>query len=319
MIDQTTNHIHINQVRDISAPDFLCVILGPTASGKTALGVALAERLSAEIISIDSRQVYRGMDIGTGKELSSYKNIPYHLIDIREPHDRYDISQFQIDFHKAFSTIVSHGKVPIAVGGTGLYMHTLFLPQPYTQVPVDPKLREQLLPLNKITLIERLGEYELPFDFKIDQSSHKRLIRAIEILEQLKSGYKVVYEKPRYKPLIFGLNPPVATRRQRISERLSKRLDDGLLQEVEQLLEQGLSHNDLQYFGLEYKYSSLYLLGKLDKKTFFSRLETEIHRYAKRQMTFFRKMEKDGLAIHWLKSTESDGYLEEISQVIKKG
>jgi tRNA dimethylallyltransferase len=319
VIGQTTDHTNDNQVSGISAPDFLCVILGPTASGKTALGVALAEQMKGEIISVDSRQVYRGMDIGTGKDLSSYQHVPYHLIDIREPQDRYDIAQFQTDFHQAFSTIVSRGNLPIAVGGTGLYMHTLLLPQPYTQVPVDPKLREELLPLDKTILMERLRHYTLPADFKIDYSSHKRLIRAIEILEQLQSGYTVVYEKPRYRPLLFGLNPPLATRRQRISERLAERMNGGLLEEVQGLLNHGLTHEDLQYFGLEYKYSSLYLLGALDKPTFLSRLETEIHRYAKRQMTFFRKMEKDGLNIHWLEGTDRDACVEEIRWVIKKG
>ena len=319
MIEQTTDHIDNNQVSDLSAPDFLCVILGPTASGKTALGVALAERQGGEIISIDSRQVYRGMDIGTGKDLSAYKNIPYHLIDIREPYDRYDIAQFKVDFHQAFTRVVSKGKVPIAVGGTGLYMHSLLLPQPYPQVPVDESLRQQLLPLDKITLIQRLKRYEIPLDFKIDQSSHKRLIRAIEILEQLKAGYRIVDEKPGYKPIIFGLNPSVDARRQSISERLTSRLNEGLIEEVEQLLLQGLSHNDLQYFGLEYKYSSLYLLGELDKSSFYTKLETEIHRYAKRQMTFFRKMEKDGIKIHWLEAVDTAERLDAMERIIKKG
>ncbi|KGE14508.1 tRNA (adenosine(37)-N6)-dimethylallyltransferase MiaA [Sphingobacterium deserti] len=318
MIEQTIDHIDNNQVSDLSAPDFLCVILGPTASGKTALGVALAERLFGEIISIDSRQVYRGMDIGTGKDLSSYRDIPYHLIDIQEPHDRYDISQFKVDFHHAFTKVVSKGKVPIAVGGTGLYMHTLLLAQPYTQVPVDESLRQQLLPLDKITLIQRLENYQIPANFKIDQSSHKRLIRAIEILEQLKAGYQPVEEKTRYKPIIFGLNPSVDARRQSISERLTSRLNEGLIEEVEQLLMQGLSHNDLQYFGLEYKYSSLYLLGELDKSSFYTKLETEIHRYAKRQMTFFRKMEKDGIKIHWLDAVDTAERLDAIERIIKK-
>lgn len=312
VIDQSTDIINTHQVGDKLPPDFLYVILGPTASGKTALAVELAKSLDGEIISVDSRQVYRGMDIGTGKDLHAYKSIPHHLIDIRNPGQRYDIAQFQADFENAYIDITSRGHRPIAVGGTGMYIHSLLISQPYIHAPIDQHLRNSLQDLDKATLISRIGSYAIPKDFKIDHSSHKRLIRAIEILEQLKAGYQIRQEHRGYRPLIIGLNPPLEFRRQNISERLQSRLQEGLLEEVERLLTEGLTHGDLQYYGLEYKYSSLYLLGQLSKERFVEKLETEIHRYAKRQMTFFRKMEKDGLTIQWLHSDSTAERLDEI-------
>ncbi|GHE29970.1 tRNA (adenosine(37)-N6)-dimethylallyltransferase MiaA [Sphingobacterium griseoflavum] len=299
-------------------PPFLTIILGPTASGKTSLGVSLAEKLSGEIISIDSRQVYRGMDIGTGKDLHAYRDIRHHLIDIRHPQQRYDIAQFQNDFHEAYSDIVSRGKTPVAVGGTGMYILSLLIPQPYIQTPVNQALRDQLSTCDKQALIRRLQDYVVPNDFHIDQSSQKRLIRAIEILEALKQGFLPVEERPAYMPRVFGLNPELDVRRARISDRLRKRLDTGLIGEVEKLLQGGLSHADLQYYGLEYKYASLYLLGELDKPAFHKKLETEIHRYAKRQMTFFRKMEKEGVAIHWLRTKTEAAQVCEILESLER-
>lgn len=308
-----------DQVEDILPPDLLYTILGPTASGKTALAVSLARSIDGEIISIDSRQVYRGMDIGTGKDIEEYGNIPYHLIDIVTPGERYDISQFQNDFDRAYHEIQNREKQPIAVGGTGFYMHGLFVSQPYIHVEINPDLRTRLLSLDKVQLVTLLEKYPIPNDFKIDRSSHKRLIRAIEILEALKNGYKI--EKPTvgpYNPLIFGINPPLEQRRANISKRLKQRMEDGLIDEVKNLLSTGLTHEDLQYYGLEYKYVSLHLLGELSQQDFFTKLETEIHRYAKRQMTFFRKMEKDGLNIHWLKGETTDQRLNEILLKLKK-
>lgn len=312
MITHNPNHKKTGQVEAKLPPDFLYSILGPTAAGKTALAVALAKEISGEIISVDSRQVYRGMDIGTGKDLASYGNIPHHLIDIRDPQDRYDIFQFQQDFDEAFHQIITNDKKAIAVGGTGMYLHSLFVSQPYIQVPIDLALRERLLPQGKPELIAQLQTYQIPTDFQIDHSSHKRLIRAIEILEALQAGFTPSQSRPHYDAHLFGLDPDVALRRQHITARLQERIAEGLLEEVEGLLNRGLTHQDLQYYGLEYKYSSLYLLGELSKSSFTTKLETEIHRYAKRQMTFFRKMEKDGVVIHWLKTTETQARLEEI-------
>jgi len=310
-----SEHNSIQQAGDNLPPDLLWVILGPTASGKTKLAVALAQRIQGEIISVDSRQVYRRMDIGTGKDLEEYKHVPYHLIDICEPGEKYNIFQFQNDFHKAYREIVKKGKSTIACGGTGMYIQSLLQPQPYMEIPTDEVLREEWLQKPKEELILHLEQLPTPVDFRIDRSSHKRLIRAIEILTWLQAnpGFKAK-SAPHYPHLIFGIEPSLKDRRTHISLRLNERIENGLITEVQHLLDVGLTHAELQYYGLEYKYVSLYLQGVLDKPTFISRLETEIHRYAKRQMTYFRKMEKDGLRIHWLKANTVEEQLEEILQ-----
>ncbi|MGO3109320.1 MAG: tRNA (adenosine(37)-N6)-dimethylallyltransferase MiaA [Sphingobacterium sp.] len=310
---------HNNQVEGKLLPDCLYTILGPTASGKTNLAVALAQVISGEIISVDSRQIYRGMDIGTGKDLNEYGQTPYHLIDIINPGERYDVSRFHHDFNNAYNDITTRGSTPIVAGGTGLYLHSLFIQRPYIHVAPNPGLRERLLPLNKAALIALLSNYQIPDDFDIDISSHKRLIRGIEILDAVTTGnVPQDIKKAPYKPLIFGINPAVAQRRKNITSRLNQRIENGLIEEVRGLLSIGVTHQDLQYYGLEYKYVSRYLLGELTYQNFFTKLETEIHRYAKRQMTFFRKMERDGLTIHWLKGLTNEQRLAEILCKLKK-
>jgi len=279
----------------------LRVVLGPTASGKTELAVILAKRIGGEIISVDSRQVYRGMDIGTGKDLDAYQGVPVHLVDICEPGERYNVSRFRTDFHRAYRDILERGRQPIACGGTGLYLHSVLQPQPYVDVPVDLPLREKLQKLSKEKLRQFIDNHVVPSNFQVDRSSHKRLVRAVEVLAYLEKHPDWKPEdQPHYPHVIFGLDPPLAERRSNISHRLEERIRQGLVEEVESLLANGLTHETLHYYGLEYKYASLFLLGEIDRQTFFGRLETEIHRYAKRQMTFFRKMEKDGLKIHWI-------------------
>lgn len=279
----------------------LIIILGPTASGKTKLAVALAEQINAEIISVDSRQVYRGMDIGTGKDLADYNHIDYHLIDIIDSGEKYNISRFLADFEDAYTKIKNKGKKVIACGGTGFYLQALLEERPYTQVPVDDMLRKSLLQLDRAALLENLDTYVVPANFEIDRSSKKRLIRAIEILKYLDAHPTITLQaNPVYSAKVIGINPPIAIRRERISERLFQRLDIGMIAEVENLVGQGVSYADLEYYGLEYKYISYYLQGKMSYDEFTKKLETEIHRYAKRQMTYFRKMEKDGIFIHWL-------------------
>ncbi|GAB3164298.1 tRNA (adenosine(37)-N6)-dimethylallyltransferase MiaA [Telluribacter humicola] len=282
------------------------VILGPTASGKTHLAVQVAQRLGGEIISADSRQVYRGMDIGTGKDLAEYTTsqgtVPYHLIDIVEAGEKYNVHRFQEDFGKMLNEIQQRGNPVIVCGGTGLYLDAILRGHQYTSIPIDEQLRLELNELTDEELSERFQSTSSSYSALADTSTRKRLIRAIEI-----STYLRVY--PEHTPpaasaqveyLAFGLNPPVDVRRDRISIRLRHRLEQGLIEEVEGLLQQGLIAEQLIYYGLEYKYLTEYLTGQLPYEHMVQRLETEIHRFAKRQMTFFRKMERDGIPIHWL-------------------
>lgn len=278
----------------------LIIILGPTASGKTKLAVDLAQEINAEIISVDSRQVYRGMDIGTGKDLTEYKDVPYHLIDIINPGEKYNISQFHKDFDLAYQSIKAKGKKVIACGGTGFYLQSLIESKPYTQVPVNEELRNTLINTEKEDLLLQLQAHNIPVDFEIDRSSKKRIIRALEILNYLRQYPSVALERHAiYSAKVIGLNPAVEIRRERISNRLILRLEEGMIEEVRGLIEDGLSNEELEYYGLEYKYISYYLKGELSYDAFVKKLETEIHRYAKRQMTYFRKMEKDGITINW--------------------
>ena len=291
----------IHQAEEFLSPDFLLIILGPTASGKTKLAVQLAQAMNGEIISADSRQVYRQLDIGTGKDLIEYQDIPYHLIDIADPHEHYNVDLFREDFQQAFLEIRNREKLPIICGGTGSYIQSLLQEQPYSQIPKDKDLQTELSLMPKEALIARIKEFSIPEDFNIDWNSHKRLVRALEILIYLKDHPKPEVEANTVKDfLILGLSPDRETRRARIDKRLETRMEQGLLVEVEGLLAQGISHEQLQWFGLEYKFASLHLQGELTREEFKEKLRTEIHRFAKRQMTYFRKMEKDGLKIHWI-------------------
>ncbi|WP_051663943.1 tRNA (adenosine(37)-N6)-dimethylallyltransferase MiaA [Dyadobacter crusticola] len=283
------------------------VILGPTASGKTRLAVRVAHELGGEIISADSRQVYRNMDIGTGKDLDEYesggKKIPYHLIDIVEAGMQYNVNDFQQDFSSAFKQIVDARRVPVVCGGTGFYIYALLKGHAYSAIPVNEALREVLENSSAEDLLTKFNTYQTSYQELADTSTRKRLIRAIEISEFLtKNPQKhVTFERNALSDnaIIFGLNPPVEVRRQRITARLHERLNNGLIDEVAELLKT-LSPSQLIYYGLEYKYVTQYLTGGLSLEEMKTKLETEIHRFAKRQMTFFRKMEKDGLVISWL-------------------
>lgn len=276
------------------------VILGPTASGKTKLAVQLAQHIDAEIISADSRQIYRRMDIGTGKDLSEYQDIPYHLIDIHEPGKRYNLGNFIADFRQAQQSILEKGKHTILCGGTGLYIQSVIQQNPYALIPSIEGFKESLLAYPETELLTRLQEYTLPVNFQIDLSTKKRIIRAIEILAFLENHPDHIVQQQAVDSIVIGLNPPLEIRREHISQRLKQRLNEGFLEEVCGLLTEGITHEQLQYYGLEYKYASLHLLGQLDYPAFTTKLETEIQRYAKRQMTYFRKMEKDGIIIHWV-------------------
>ena len=284
----------------------LITIIGPTASGKTAFAVALAARLDTEIISGDSRQVYRSMDIGTGKDLADYvvdgKQIPYHLIDICNPGDKYNVFEYQHDFHKAFEEIRKKGKLPILCGGTGMYIESVLRGFKLLDVPQNPSLRESLKGKSLAELEQILASYKVLHN-KTDVDSAQRAIRAIEIEEFYKTEAPDKREYAPINSLIIGVDIDRELRREKISRRLRARLDEGMVDEVRAILATGVKPEDLIYYGLEYKFLTLYIIGQLTYDEMVSQLEIAIHQFAKRQMTWFRGMERRGLHIHWLDAT----------------
>ena len=284
----------------------LITILGPTASGKTPLATALAYRLGTEIISGDSRQVYRRMDLGTGKDLADYtiegRSVPYHLIDIVEPGYKYNVFEYQRDFLKAYESIVDKGKLPILCGGTGMYLESVLKGYRLLPVPENPELRASLegKSLQELTLILE-GYKKLHNSTDVDTA--KRAIRAIEIEEYYKQQPPEYREFPALKSLIVGVDIDRELRREKITRRLKQRLDEGMVEEVRGLLAEGISAESLIYYGLEYKFLTQYALGELTYEEMFHQLETAIHQFAKRQMTWFRGMERRGFVIHWLDAT----------------
>lgn len=286
----------------------LITIIGPTASGKTAFAAALAARLDTEIISGDSRQVYRSMDIGTGKDLADYmvdgKQIPYHLIDICNPGDKYNVFEYQHDFHKAFEEIRKKGKLPILCGGTGMYIESVLRGFKLLDVPQNPALRESLKGKSLAELEQILASYKVLHN-KTDVDSAQRAIRAIEIEEFYKTEAPDKREYAPINSLIIGVDIDRDLRREKISRRLRARLDEGMVDEVRAILATGVKPEDLIYYGLEYKFLTLYIIGQLTYDEMISQLEIAIHQFAKRQMTWFRGMERRGLHIHWLDATLS--------------
>ena len=281
----------------------LITILGPTASGKTSLAVALAADLNTEIISADSRQIYKRMDIGTGKDLEEYKyedkEIPYHLIDICEPGYKYNLYEYQRDFNVVFQDLRTREKFPILCGGTGLYIETVLKGYSMPQVPENKELREKLKDKTLTELTSILKTYKTLHN-TTDVDSCKRAVRAIEIAEFYRNQQP---EERKNKPLnsfIVGVDIEREARRKKISERLRMRLDSGMVDEVRALLKEGISPDDLIYYGLEYKYLTEYLVGKFSYDDMISKLEIAIHQFAKRQMTWFRGMERRGFYIFWL-------------------
>lgn len=277
--------------------DLICV-LGPTASGKTRYAVQLARELGGEILSGDSRQVYRGMDIGTGKDLAEYGEIPYHLIDIVDAGARYNIFQYQHDFERAYRDIVERGRTPILCGGSGLYIEAATCGYDLPDVPPDPQLRAELDKLPTEALIVRYEALRTPHN-TTDYDTRQRLIRALEIaLWQESHPVTRTAFLPKHTKYI-GIAVSREERNARIDRRLRARLDEGLVEEVRGLLASGLTPEDLLYYGLEYKYVTLYLTGSLGYEEMVSRLQTAIHQFAKRQMTWFRGMERRGIEIEW--------------------
>ena len=298
----------------------LLIILGATASGKTKLAVEMANELDGEIISADSRQIFKQMDIGTGKDLNEYligdKIIPHHLIDILEPGERYHVDAFKNDFYKAFQSIIEKEKKPILCGGTGMYIHSLLQNQNYTAVPVNINFRNELEFLSKDELVNVLSKYQSDSASSVDLSSKKRLIRAIEIAEYLKYNKLEIVERPEIKPIIFGLKNKVEITRSNILKRLDTRLQNGMIEEVQNLLVQGISKEILIFYGLEYKFIVSHLSGELSFDELKMKLGIAICQFAKRQNTFFRKMEKDGVLINWLDASAPLNLLKQ--QILEK-
>ena len=293
----------------------MITILGPTASGKTPLAAALAAEIGGEIISADSRQVYRRMDIGTGKDLADYQlstlnsqlSIPYHLIDIREPGTKYNLFEYQQDFFDVYEDIRSRGAVPILCGGTGLYIEAVLKGYHLSPVPQNQELRDSLDGKSLAELTQMLTELKARTGSNMhnttDVDSCQRAIRAIEI-----ETYNLEHPTPRRElppvdSLIIGVNIDRELRREKITRRLKARLEEGMIDEVKALLDEGIPADDLIYYGLEYKFVTEYLIGQTTYDEMFSRLEIAIHQFAKRQMTWFRGMERRGFKINWIDAT----------------
>lgn len=290
----------------------MITILGPTASGKTALSTALAARMgNAEIISADSRQVYRGMDVGTGKDLADYRvgevEVPNHLIDIVEPGTKYNLYEYQKDFHEVYEDIRQRGALPILCGGTGLYIEAVLKGYQLSPVPQNAELRKDLEGWSLEALTERLKELKAKtgsaMHNRTDVDSCQRAIRAIEIESYNLEHPMPLREMSPIDSLLIGVDIDRDSRREKITQRLRQRLETGMLDEVRGLLDRGIPADDLIYYGLEYKYVTEHIIGKISFDEMFVSLETAIHQFAKRQMTWFRGMERRGFTIHWIDSS----------------
>ncbi len=285
----------------------LITVLGPTASGKTRFAVQLADRLGAEIISGDSRQVYRRMDLGTGKDLDDYRigdrSVPYHLIDIVEPGTKYNVFEYQRDFLEAYNDIHRRGRKAVLCGGTGLYIESVLRAYRLSPVPQNPELRERLADKSLEELTALLATYKSLHN-TTDVDTAQRAIRAIEIEEYYRQTPLDRRPFPKIESLTLGVDVSREVRRERISQRLRKRLDEGMCGEVERLLAEGIKPEDLIYYGLEYKYVTLYVTGQITFDEMAQQLEIAIHQFAKRQMTWFRGMERRGTPILWIRLGE---------------
>lgn len=283
----------------------LIIVLGATASGKTRLAARLAKELGSEIISADSRQVYRGMDIGTGKDLAEFYvdgvDVPFHLIDVADPSSEFSVFSYQRLFFECFAEISSRGIVPVMVGGTGLYIDSIVRNYEMIGVPENPELRADLQDVEDSVLVERLEALNPRLHNKTDLKERSRIIRAIEIAEFSKnSGEDCTMHRPLINPLIAGILWDREELRRRITKRLEERLNAGMIDEVRRLNMAGIGWDKLDFFGLEYRYVGRYLCGMLSFQEMFDQLNTKIHQFAKRQATWFRRMEKQGIRINWI-------------------
>ncbi|MCM0081614.1 tRNA (adenosine(37)-N6)-dimethylallyltransferase MiaA [Geomonas sp. Red32] len=272
-------------------------MLGPTASGKTRLAVELAERLNGEIISADSRQVFRGMDLGTGKDLHEYRGVPYHLIDILPAGEEFNLFRFQSHFLDAFHDISHRGRLPILAGGTGMYLDCVLRGYRLIEVPENAALRAELagMPMDEMARRLRLANPNL--HNTTDLTERERLVRAIEIAEHTVEGEE---SWPDIRPLVLGIRWERTRIRERITARLKERLESGMIEEVERLVDKGASWERLDYYGLEYRYVARYLKGELTRNDMFQKLNAAIHDFAKKQENWFKRMEKHGVTIHWV-------------------
>ena len=294
----------------------LLTILGHTAGGKTAFAARMAYETNGEIISADSRQVYRNMNLGTGKDYQDYlvndTKINYHLIDIREPGEEYNVFEFQKDFLITYKNVINRNKLPVLCGGSGLYIQAALKKYKLINVPENPELRQNLSNKNMKELITILQSFK-ELHNTTDTTQRKRLIRAIEIEDYYSRNPEISIDFPEIKPVILGIKFDRDARRHRITQRLKDRLESGMIEEAKKLHAQGVSYEKMEYYGLEYKYLAWYLTKRIDYNELFENLNTSIHQFAKRQMTWFRRMERQGMKIHWL-----DGQLT-IDDKVKKG
>ena len=284
----------------------LVTILGPTACGKTTLAVALAHRLQTGVISADSRQLYRAMDLGTGKDLGEYvvdgEAVPYYLIDIADAGYKYNVFEYQRDFLKVYDELRAQGQLPVMCGGTGMYLESVLRGYRLVEVPENKALREALEGKSLVVLTEILRGYKQLHN-TTDVDTCKRAIRAIEIEEYYRNNEVNMREFPELRSLNIGLDVSRELRRERITRRLHERLEQGMVDEVRGILASGVAPEDLIYYGLEYKYLTMYVIGQLTYDEMVSQLEIAIHQFAKRQMTYFRGMERRGVPIHWIDAT----------------
>ena len=298
----------------------LIILTGPTAVGKTKLAAKLALRIGGEIISADSRQVYKKMNIGAGKDLNEYiidnQHIPYHLIDIREPGYRYSIKEFYPDFVQSYKTIVNRGCVPILCGGSGLYIETALRGNHYSLVPENLELRGKLDVMSDEVLYQKLSLVDPDIRLFADISSRTKIIRALEIDEYLQHHQLPHRDKITLNPVIFALQMDREKVKERIKLRLQARLEEGLIEEVKALLDSGVSEQAMAYYGLEYKWVSAYILGQMTYAEMFERLNISIRQFAKKQMTWFRRMEKQGYELNWINAEQS--IEDQLSQVLEK-
>ncbi len=285
----------------------LITILGPTASGKTNLAVHLADKIDGEIISADSRQVYRGMDIGTGKDLDEFElngtSIPYHLIDTKEAGYEYNVFEFQQDFIHVFNDITKRGKTPILCGGTGLYLSSALAKEQLIAVPENTVLRVSYQSKNKEELIKELASLKT-LRTSMEDFERERIVRALEI-EHHKIKHPIAPAMPEIEHHVFGIEIERSESKEKITKRLKDRLDEGMIKEVETLLAQGVSAQQLRMYGLEYRYVTDFIEGELTFNDMFQKLNSAIHLFAKKQMTWFRKMQRSGIEINWLDTSLS--------------